>query len=164
MIISAIAAVAENGVIGKDNTLVWKLSNDLKRFKEITSGHHIIMGRKNYEDIGRPLPNRTNIIITRQKDYVAEGCIVVNTLVDAIETAKANGESELFIIGGSQIYDLAWSYCTKLYITKVHKKFDGDVYFPHINHKWKEISNEGIFKSDNKNECDYSFLTYTLIS
>ena len=104
MLISAIVAVSENNVIGRDGHLPWHLSLDLKRFKAITTGHAIILGRKNYEDIGRPLPNRTNYVLTRNKDFQAPGCIVCSSLDQAIESARAAGETECFIIGGAAVY------------------------------------------------------------
>ncbi len=158
MIVSTIVAVAENGVIGNNNTLIWRLSKDLQRFKKITSGHHIIMGRKNYEDIGRPLPNRTSVIITRQKGYQAEGCIVVHSLEDALQVAKDNGETEAFIIGGAQIYEMGMALSDKLYLTEVHKAFEGDVHFPEIGPEWKETFREGPFPQSEKDECEYSFV------
>ncbi len=158
MKISSIVAVAQNNVIGKDNDLIWRLSEDLKRFKRITSGHHIIMGRLNYESIGRPLPNRTNVIITRQKDYTAEGCVVVNSLEEALQVAKDNGETEAFIIGGAQIYNLAMPYIEKIYLTEVHQSFDGDVFFAELGEEWKEVHREGPFPKTEKDQCEYSFV------
>ena len=158
MDISAIVAVAKNNVIGKDNDLIWRLSKDLKRFKEITTGHHIIMGRLNYESIGRPLPNRTTVIITRQTDYTAEGCVVVNSLEAALEVARNNGESEAFIIGGAQIYDLAMPLVKKLYLTEVHAEFEGDVFFTELDENWKEVSRQGPFPKTDKDQCEYSFV------
>lgn len=162
MIISTIVAVSENNVIGKDNNLPWRLSNDLKYFKKTTQGHTIVLGRKNYDSIGRPLPNRTNIVITRQSDLKIEGCIVMPSLESAIEYAKANGEDELFIIGGAQIYALAIPLINKLYLTKVHADVEGDVVFPEMGEGWKEVSSED-HKADEKNEFDHSFVVYEKI-
>ncbi|MGL1935637.1 MAG: dihydrofolate reductase [Fibrobacterales bacterium] len=160
MMLSTIVAVAENGAIGKDNSLIWRLSKDLKRFKEITTGHHIITGRKNYEDIGRPLPNRTTVIITRQKDYRAEGCVVVHSLDEAIQVAKDNGESEAFIIGGAQIYDMALPHCGKLYLTEVHQSFEADIFLTNLGEGWKEVYRDGPFPKSEKDECEYSFVNF----
>ncbi len=160
MMISQIVAVAENNVIGKDNDLIWRLPADLKYFKKTTSGHHILMGRKNYESIGKPLPNRTSVIITRNKDYKAEGCIVVNSITEALEVAKANGETEAFIIGGGEIYKSSMDKTDKIYYTEVHESFDGDTFYPELDKgKWKEISRETHSK-DEKNPYDYSFVVY----
>jgi len=163
MKVSLIVAVSENGVIGKDNNLIWHLPNDMLSFKKITTGHHVIMGRKNFESIPekfRPLPNRTNIIITRQPDYIAEGCVVVNSLEESLKVAKRNGENEAFIIGGGQIYKLAIDaiLVDKIYLTKIHHSFDGDSFFPKINSDWKEI-NKIENKADEKHRYSYDFIT-----
>ena len=163
MKVSLIVAAAENGVIGKDNDLIWHLPNDLRFFKETTLNHHVIMGRKNFESIPhkyRPLPNRTNIVITRQTNYKADGCVVVNSVVAALEIAKENGDKEPFIIGGGQIYKLALeaSLVDKIYLTKVHHTFDGDTFFPELNNKWKEV-NKTVNKADEKHAYDYDFIT-----
>ena len=163
MKVSLIVAVSENGVIGKDNDLIWHLPNDIRFFKETTMGHHVIMGRKNFESIPhkyRPLPNRINVIITRQSDYKAEGCLVVNSVEAALEIAKNNGENESFIIGGGQIYKLALeaNLIDKIYLTKVHHSFDGDTFFSELNSDWKEI-NKIENKADEKHSYDYDFIT-----
>jgi len=156
--ITIIAAIAENNALGKNNDLIWHLPADLKRFKKTTTGHHIIMGRNTFESIGKPLPNRTTVIITRNPYFKAEGCIVVNSLKEAIEVAK-NDESP-FIIGGAQIYDQAIDIVDQLDITEVHHKFDADVYFPKIDLTiWKESKRE-FFKADEKNKFNYSFVSY----
>ena len=141
MKVSLIVAVSENGVIGKDNDLIWHLPKDMRFFKEITTGHHVIMGRKNFESIPhkfRPLPNRTNIIITRQSNYKAEGCVVVNSVEEALKVAKSNEENEAFIIGGGQIYKLAVDagLVDKIYLTKIYYSFDGDTFFTELNSDW----------------------------
>lgn len=160
MIISQIVAVAENKVIGKDNDLIWRVPADLRYFKETTSGHHILMGRKNYESIGRPLPNRTSVIITRNKDYQAEGCIVVNSIEEALKVAKANGETEAFIIGGGEIYKSSLQQTDKIYYTEIHETFDGDTFYPELDKTtWKETAREKHLK-DEKNPYDYSFVVY----
>ena len=156
--ITLIAAIANNNALGKDNDLIWHLPADLKRFKSTTTGHHIIMGRNTYESIGKPLPNRTSVIITRNPDYTAEGCIIVNSLEEAIKVTE-NDDSP-FIIGGAQIYAQALKIADKLDITKVHHSFDADVFFPKIDMNiWQETSRK-YFSADEKNKYDYSFLTY----
>ncbi len=162
MRVSLIVAVSENGVIGKDNDLIWHLPKDMKFFKETTLGHHVIMGRKNFESIPhkyRPLNDRTNIVITRQLGFKAEGCIVVNSVVAALDIAKNNGDTEPFIIGGGQIYKIALeqNLVDRIYLTKIHHNFDGDTFFPELNSEWKEINRQDCF-SDEKNKYDYSFI------
>jgi dihydrofolate reductase len=161
--ITVIAAIAKNYALGKDNDLIWHLPADLKRFKKVTTGHYIVMGRNTYESIGRPLPNRTTIIITRNKNYFKEGCLIANSLEEAIEIAKE--EAQVFIIGGAQIYKetIAKDLAEQLDITLVHNEFEADVYFPEIDTKiWKEVARED-FKADEKNEHDYSFISYQKI-
>ena len=163
MKVSLIVAVANNGVIGKDNDLIWHLPKDMGFFKETTLGHHVIMGRKNFESIPerfRPLANRTNVIITRNSDYKAEGCVVVNSVEQALEVAKQNGDIQPFIIGGGQIYKLALenNLVDKIYLTKVHHTFDGDTFFPELNNEWKEV-NKTVNKADEKHAYDYDFIT-----
>lgn len=144
MIISAIAALAKNRVIGKNNDLPWRLPDDMKFFMETTKGHHVIMGRKNYDSLlprFKPLPNRTNIVITRQRDLEAPGCIVLHAVEPALEIARKNAEEECFIIGGAEIYKLAMPHTTRLYLTEIDAVVDGDTYFPEIDReKWKEVS------------------------
>ena len=160
MIISQIVAVAENGAIGKDNDLIWRLPADLRYFKEITTGHHIIMGRKNYESIGRPLPNRTSVIITRNNDYKADGCIVVNSIKEALDIAKNNGETEAFIIGGGEIYQSSLEITKKVYFTEVHESFEADTYYPSLDkNQWTETSRE-FHSKDEKNAHDFSFVKF----
>lgn len=156
--LTIIAAVAKNNALGKNNDLIWHLPADLKRFKEITLGHHIIMGRKTFESLGKPLPNRTTIIITRNPDYVVPGCIVVNELEEAIEAATE--DENPFILGGAEIYRQAMPFADILDLTLVHETFDADVFFPVIDmSKWAEISRQD-FKADEKNKYDYSFVQY----
>jgi dihydrofolate reductase len=135
----------------------------MRFFKETTIGHHVIMGRKNFESIPhkyRPLPNRTNVVITRQSDYKAEGCMVVNSVEAALEVAKQNGDSEPFIIGGGQIYKLALeaNMIDKVYLTKIHHSFEGDTFFPELNSDWEEI-NKIENKADEKHSYNYDFIT-----
>ena len=158
--ITIIAAIAKNNALGKDNDLIWHLPADLKRFKKTTTGHYILMGRNTFESIGKPLPNRTTIIITRNDNYYKDGCLIASSLEEAIELAKE--DEQIFIIGGAQVYTYAIenNIADTLDITLVHKEFDADVFFPEIDPAiWKEVSRED-FKADEKNKFDYSFLKY----
>lgn len=148
MLISIIVAVSENNVIGKNGHLPWHLSQDLKRFKAITSGHHILLGRKNYEDIGRPLPNRTNIVLSRNPKFSAPGCIVAKSLSEAFLFAENAGEPELFVIGGANVYAAALPFAKKLYLTRVLADVDGDVSMPPLGEGWKRVDVERSEKSD----------------
>ena len=168
MNISIIVAVSKNGVIGKENDLIWDLPKDIKFFKETTLGHHVIMGRKNFESIPhnyRPLPNRTNIVITRNLNYKAKDCIIVNSIKKAIDIAKKNGDKEPFIIGGGEIYKLALeeNLVNKIYLTRIHHSFEGDTFFPELNSDWKKIKETKHLK-DEKHLYDYSFLTFKKIN
>ena len=164
MIVSAIVAVAENGVIGKDNDIPWRLSSDMKYFKRTTINHHVITGRNNFLSIGRPLPKRTNVIITRNLFYAVENCLIAHSVEDALQIALDNGEEEAFIIGGAKIYELSLPYWDKLYLTKVHGKVEGDVLFPELNmEEWKLISSED-HSADEKNEFDYTFQVFERIT
>lgn len=161
MIISLVAAAAENNVIGKDNALVWRLPADLKFFKNLTMGHTIIMGRKTYQSVGRPLPGRKNIIITRDPNFLAEGCIVLSSLSDAFKECK--DEVEVFVVGGAEIYHQSMERADKIYLTRVHALFAGDTYFPEIHEsEWKMVSKED-FMADEKNIYPYSFIQYSRI-
>ena len=157
--ITLIVAAGENDAIGKDNQLIWHLSDDLKRFKELTNGHHIIMGRKTFESFPKPLPNRIHIVITRQVNYkVPSGVIVVNNLEDAFDAARS--DKQPFVIGGGEIYKQAMPYANKIELTRVHETFEADTFFPEIDTSiWKEISNSYHAK-DEKHKHDFSFLTY----
>lgn len=153
-----IAAIGKNNELGKDNDLIWHLPADLKRFKKLTTGHHIIMGRNTYESIGKPLPNRTTIIISRNSNYKVDGCITVNSLEKAFEIAKKDPSP--FVIGGAQIYKEAIKHVDLLDICKIHQTFNADTFFPEIDLSvWQEIGRES-FKSDEKNKYDYSFIRY----
>jgi dihydrofolate reductase len=168
MKVSLIVAVSENGVIGKNNDLIWHLPKDMKFFKDTTLGHHVIMGRKNFESIPHkysPLPNRINVVITRKDDYIAEDCVVVNSIEAAIQIAKKNGDTEPFIIGGGQIYKIALegNLIDKIYLTKIHHSFEGDTFFPELNTDWKEMERID-HKADEKHAHDYSFLTFEKIN
>ena len=157
MIISLICAASQNGVIGIDNRLPWRLPADMKRFRRLTMGHHILMGRKTYESIGKPLSGRTNIIITRQPDYRVENCQVASSLEAAI--ALCQNEDEIFIGGGADIYQQALEVANRIYLTIIHADFEGDTFLFDIDKTvWHETSRED-FEPDEKNSFHYSFLT-----
>lgn len=153
-----IAAVAENNALGKNNDLLWHLPNDFKRFKEVTSGHHIIMGRKTFESFPKPLPNRTHIIITRQKDFKYEGCIVVSDIEKALDACPKN--EDIYIIGGGEIYSQSIHFADQLDITRVHHSFDADVYFPEIDTEIWELTSETFHPKDEKHLFDFTFQTF----
>lgn len=157
MIISTIVAVAKNNVIGKDNDIPWYLPADLKYFKKVTTGHHIVMGRKCYESIGRPLPKRTNVVVTRNPFFIATGCLVTHNVAEAVELAEANGEEEVFIIGGGQIYEIALPHVDRIYLTEVDLEVEGDIFFPEIDLKNWTLIEETKNEADEKNEYDYTF-------
>ncbi|WP_025763764.1 dihydrofolate reductase [Dyadobacter tibetensis] len=158
MKLSIIVAVAENGVIGRENSLIWRLSADLKRFKQLTMGHPMIMGRKTFESIGKPLPGRTSIVITRQKDFHPEGVVVAYSLQEAIACAKSLDAESAFVIGGGEIYRQALPYCNQLFITRVMTDVEGDTYFhlPDLD-LWNETFSAE-YPADDKNEFSYKFL------
>ena len=162
--ITIIAAIGLNNELGKDNDLIWHLPADLKRFKKVTTGHAIIMGRKTFESIGKPLPNRRSIIITRNILYKKEGCEVVHSLEDAIKLIQ--DQEHAFIIGGAQIYREAIEkkLVDQLDITKVHQNFDADVFFPTLELSSWEVISEETFLPDDKNKYTYSFLSYKKIT
>ncbi|MFP5350743.1 MAG: type 3 dihydrofolate reductase [Gammaproteobacteria bacterium] len=156
--VSLIAALAENRVIGRNNTLPWRLPADLKRFRRLTTGHPIILGRKNYESIGRPLPNRTNIVVTRDRAYRAPGCVVVDSLEAAF--AAAGTVAEIFIIGGADLYAQTLARADRLYLTYVHAAIAGDTLFPDFAlDDWIEIERER-HEADAEHAFAYSFVTY----
>lgn len=161
MKIILIVAKARNQVIGKDNQLIWKLSADLKRFKNLTTGHTMLMGRKTYDSLGKPLPNRTHIIITRNSEFQApEGHYAFTSLEEAIIFCNKIGVEKLFIIGGGQIYRETIRLCDQLEITEVNAMLDGDTFFPEIDSAiWEEVEREE-FAADEKNEFPYAFVTY----
>lgn len=152
--VSAIAAIGKNRELGKGNNLLWRIPHDLARFKSITMGHPVIMGRKTFESIGRPLPGRPNIIITRDKSFEAEGCLVTHSIEDAFEEAKDLDDEEVFIIGGGEIYKQAMPYVDKLYLTLIHDEKEGDVFFPDYSEFTKETFRE---------EHEYEGLKYTWV-
>ena len=155
--LSIIVAAADNNVIGHNNELIWHISEDLKYFKRVTSEHTVIMGRKTFESIGKPLPNRTNIVISRNPDFKPDGCIVVSSLNEAIQ--RTNPQEESFIIGGGSIYHEAIGLASKLYLTKVYHSYEGDTFFPEIGSEWKEVSRED-FERGEKFEHPFSFIVY----
>jgi len=160
MIISTIVAVAKNNVIGKDNDIPWYLPADLKYFKKMTLNHHIIMGRKCFQSIGRSLPKRTNIIVTRNPFFIVSNALVVNSIEEGIEIAKRDGEEEVFIIGGGQIYELSQSLWDRIYLTEVDLVVEGDIFFPTVDmNVWEEVSCEA-HQADEKNKYDYTFKVY----
>lgn len=161
MIRTIIVARADNRVIGRDNQLIWKMPHDLKFFKEKTSGHFVIMGRKSYESLGKPLPNRLNIVITRNTSYAVEGAIVVHSLQEALKLAETQKQQEVFILGGGEIYKQAFEkeLVDKMYITEIKDSFDGDTYFPEYNKdEWQETNREE-FQADHLNPHDYAFVS-----
>jgi len=155
--VSIIVAADENNIIGRDNDLIWHLPDDLKHFKELTTGHAIIMGRKTFESIGKPLPDRTSIIITRNPDHQVEGCVTVHSLQEALNAVEDDKES--FIIGGEQIYRLALPMADRVYLTRVHHQFDGDRVFPNLGRGWQEVSREA-HPMDERHAYRFTFLTY----
>ncbi len=160
--VAQILAAAENGVIGKDNDMPWKISSDLQYFKKITMHKPIIMGRKTFDSIGKPLPGRTNIVITRDTNFTAEGVITAHSVEMALEVAKsmaeAKGLSEVMVIGGAQIYALCLPETDRLYLTRIHAEIEGDTYYPDLNpEEWLEYSREDHVAGENDSH-DHSFL------
>jgi dihydrofolate reductase len=155
--ISLIVAMDEQRGIGKAGKLPWRLSSDLKRFRELTMGHHIIVGRKTFESIGKPLPGRVMIVVTRSETYRPEGCLVAHSVEDAIQMAQDRGEAELFICGGAAIYAGALAEADRLYLTLVHSTVDADVFFPVIAETaWVEKETES-YAADEKNQYPFTF-------
>jgi len=160
-LITIIVAASENNVIGNNNKLIWHLSDDLKRFKNLTKGHHVIMGRKTFESMPRALPNRTNVIITRKENYIAENAIVTNSLESALKIAS--DDAQPFIIGGGEIYNIALNISDRIELTRVHHNFEGDTTFPEIDkEKWIE-SNRVEKKKDETHSYNFTFITYNKI-
>ncbi len=156
--ITLIAAAGENNELGKDNDLVWHLPDDFKRFKKLTTGHHIIMGRKTFESFPKPLPNRTHLVITRNLKYQKEGALIMHSLDEAL--LKAQNDPQPFVIGGGEIYKLAMERADKIELTRVHGNFEADTYFPEIDmDKWRLIS-EVKHEKDEKHNYSFSYLTY----
>jgi len=162
MKISLIVAMAENRVIGVDNRMPWHLSADLKRFRKITSGNPVVMGRKTHESIGRPLPDRVNVVLTRDSSYQAKGCIVVHNLEQAM---RAAGEAaELMVIGGAGLYREFLPLADRIYLTLIHRAFDGDTFFPTIDWpEWREVAREE-FEQDEQSGLSYAFIDYERVA
>lgn len=156
--VTIIAAAAENNTLGKDNDLVWHLPDDFKRFKTLTTGHHIIMGRKTFETFPKPLPNRTHIVVTRQKDYRNAGCITVHSVEEALKLAR--GDDQPFIIGGGEIYRLGMPHTDKIELTRVHANFEGDTFFPEIDPEQWELTASEYHPGDERHKYDFTYLTY----
>ncbi|MEE9561721.1 MAG: dihydrofolate reductase [Thermoanaerobaculia bacterium] len=160
MRLSIIVAVAENGVIGRDNDLPWYLPADLERFKQLTMGHHLLMGRKTFEAIGRALPGRTTVVISRGRPTLPEGVERAGSLEEALTLAAASGEDEAFVAGGAQIYHLALPRADRLYLTRIHAAIDGDTHFPElVESEWQLVSRED-HEPEGKNDFAHSFLVY----
>ena len=158
MRLSIIAAMSANRVIGSNNDLPWRLPEDWKRFKSLTMGHHLIMGRKTFESIGQPLPGRTTVVITRQTGYAPEGVLVAHSVEQALQMAA--GDDEVFVAGGAQIYQQMLPRADRMYLTSIDAEFEGDTYFPEFEESdWELISEEG-YAQDEKNPYPYTFLTY----
>lgn len=155
--ISVIVAVAENGVIGDKNTLLWHISEDLRNFKRVTSGHPVVMGRKTYDSLGRPLPNRTNVVITRQNIEI-EGCEVVHSLEEAL--SKFSAEEEVFVIGGAQIYAEALPIADRFYLTRVHHAYEGDTSFPTWDESEWVLAESERFERGEKYEYPFTIEIY----
>lgn len=156
MRISCIVAASRNSVIGRAGSLPWHLSLDLKRFRQLTSGHCVILGRKCYESIGKPLPNRKNLVLSRREGFTAPGCEVFKTLESALKVAKDFGESECFIIGGAELYRQALPLCSRLYVTWVEAEVEGDVSLPDLGTGWVQVSEEK-FPADSRNDFPTTF-------
>jgi len=157
MMITFVVAAAENNAIGKDNQLLWKLPTDLKHFKTITSGGTVIMGRKTFDSMGKPLPNRRNIVVTRNTDLKIEGAEVTQSLEEALDLCQE--EEEVFVIGGAEIYKAALDKTDKIYLTRVHQSFEADAFFPELDpEKWEETARE-YHEPDEKNPIPFSFIT-----
>lgn len=158
MIKSIIVAKSSNHVIGKNNSLIWHMPADLRRFKQKTLGHYIIMGRKTLESMKKPLPGRTSIVVTRNKDYKAEGCIIVHNIQDAFSIAEENKQEEVFILGGAEIYKLTLDLADKIYLTEIKADFDGDAFFPAIDYDQWQIIHHEEYEADDKNPYPYAFI------
>jgi dihydrofolate reductase len=158
MTLTLIAAAAENNALGKDNKMIWHLPDDFKHFKTLTSGHYIIMGRKTFESFPRPLPNRTHVIITRQEGYKAEGCIIVNSLDQAIKACPQ--DKEVYVIGGGEIYKQSIDVADKIELTRVHTAPEADAFFPEIDPSKWELAEEHFHPKDEKHAYDMAFQTY----
>lgn len=159
MIVSLIVAMDQDRGIGKENRLPWHLSQDLKRFRELTMGHYLLMGRKTWESIGRPLDGRTSIVVTANRHYFPEDCIVVHSVEEGIQYADACGEMELFIVGGGEVFKQALPIANKVYLTQIHAIVQGDVFFPEFDMRyWKEVDRVD-YPCDTNNQFPFTFVT-----
>lgn len=156
--ITIIAAAGKNNELGKDNDLVWHLPDDFKRFKKLTTDHHIIMGRKTFESFPKPLPNRVHVVITRNKDYNPEGAIIVHSMSEALEIAK--NDEQPFIIGGGEIYKLGLEVSDKIELTRVHENFEADTFFPEIPIENWELIQEVLYEKDERHKFDFTYQTF----
>lgn len=154
----SIAAIGQNNELGKDNDLLWHLPEDFKRFKKMTTGHYIIMGRKTFESFPKPLPNRTHVVITRQENYPSQQCIVVKNIDEALEVVK--NQELVFVIGGGEIYRQFMPFADELELTEVEGEFEADTYFPDVNDKDWELVNEEHHPKDEKHKYAFTFKTY----
>ena len=161
MTISFIAALADNNVIGRDNRLPWHMPADLKRFKALTLGHHVIMGRKTFDEIKKPLPGRINVVVTRSVDFSPEGVAVARSIEEALAKAEASGDPEIFVIGGAEIFAQLMHRADRMHLTRVHAEPEGDTFFPEFDdvNEWQLVDAEHL-EADEKNPHPYSFLTY----
>lgn len=157
MIVSLLLAASENNVIGKNNRLPWHLPDDLKYFKNLTWGLPILMGRKTFDSIGKPLPGRKSIVITRDQDWQHEGVVVVHAIDDAIKMAESFGAKEIFVIGGAQIFNTTLPAANRIYLTRIHQQFDGDVFFPEISESEWELVSSRFLAADEKNVYDHTY-------
>jgi dihydrofolate reductase len=157
MIVSLLVAAGENNVIGKDNKLPWHLPNDLSYFKNQTWAMPILMGRKTFESIGKALPGRKNIVITRKNDWLHDGVSVVHSIKEAIEKAEGYGVKEIFIIGGAEIFQSVFPTANRIYLTRIHHRFEGDVFFPEVKKEEWDLLRERFCAADQKNAYDHSF-------
>jgi dihydrofolate reductase len=160
-VLKILVAFDENRVIGKNNTLIWHLPADLKRFKALTTGHVIIMGRKTFESIGRPLPNRTTIVISRQTDLQIEGVILANSVEEAILKAKSITREDIYIVGGAEIYTLSLPLADQILVTQLHDIFEGDAFFPEISPEIWEVTEKERGITDEQNTYQFSYITYS---
>lgn len=160
MILSLIVAADENNVIGGGNRLLWQLPDDLKHFRELTEGHPVIMGRKTFESIGKPLPNRRNIVVSRRKDFATKGCEVFDSLDAALLAIEREPSGEAFVIGGGEIYTQAMAQADRIYLTRVHAEFVGDTFFPELDMRlWVETDRKE-HPVDDQHHYSFTFLTY----
>ena len=164
MRVSIIAAVAENGVIGREGRLPWHLADDLRRFKRLTMGHTLVMGRKTWDSIGRPLPGRRMVVLSRQADFRPVGAEVADSLDDALAVAQAAGDDETFIIGGAEVYRLALPRAERMYITRVHANIDGDAYFPILCWSDWRLVTANDRAADDKNDYDHTLQVYERVA